>query len=232
MQLLSFLVKIMLSPFKSYFKSIIIQFNLKRKHPTLILGISTNLSETQLGVYNYFSSFTQIIKCTIGDYTYIGEHTEIKNTIVGKFTCIGPNVKIGLGMHPSNTFVSVHPIFYSLAAQVGKTFADQQYFTEYDNVQIGNDVWIGANVTIPGGVIVGDGSIIASGAVVTKNVAPYAIVGGVPAKVIKYRFNEQQINELLDLKWWDKHESILKKNFKSMHNINNLYVLKSSLNKL
>lgn len=231
MNLIKFLLGLIFYPIATHIKNIILQVTLKYKHPTLILGKYAKMSDTKIGVHNYFSFATKVIKCIIGDYSYIGESSEIKSTTIGKFTCIGPNVKIGLGMHPSDTFVSVHPIFYSLAAQVGKTFADQQYFTEYDNVQIGNDVWIGANVIIPGGVIVGDGSIIASGAVVTKNVPPYAIVGGVPAKVIKYRFNEQQINELLDLKWWDKDESILKKNFKSMHNINNLYLLKKSLNK-
>ena len=75
---------------------------------------------------------------------------------------------------------------------------------------IGNDVWIGSNVTILGGITIGHGAIVATGAVVTKDVPPYSVVGGVPAKVIRYRFSEEKIQELLDEKWWEWNDEKIK----------------------
>ena len=103
---------------------------------------------------------------------------------------------------------------------VGTTFVDQKYFEEEEKtVHIGNDVWIGSNVIVVDGVTIGDGAIIAAGAVVTKDVPPYAIFGGIPAKLIRYRFDEQKIDFMLKFKWWDKEEKWLRKNVKDFHNI-------------
>ncbi len=95
-------------------------------------------------------------------------------------------------------------------------------------LKIGNDVWIGANVLILDGVTIGNGAIIAAGAVVTKDVPPYAVVGGVPAKIIKYRFNKEEIDFLEQLKWWEKDEKWLTEYGKYF---NNVELLKNILNK-
>ena len=151
------------------------------------------------------------MSCSIGKYTYCDKSCYVGNnkTTIGKYCSIGRNVSISPGNHPLN-FLSTSPYFY-------RGFLDwnESKLDEYENMStpcsIGNDVWIGQNAFIKDGVIVGDGAVIAAGAVVVKDVPPYAIVGGVPAKVIKYRFNEDTIKKLLELKWWDIDVNILKK---------------------
>jgi len=124
------------------------------------------------------------------------------------------------GTHPLHNFISTHPAFYSLARQNGMTYAKKQLFDEFiyadkENkypVVIGNDVWIGQGATLIGGVTIGDGSIILSNATVTKDVAPFTIVGGLPARSIGKRFDENTIDFLLDFQWWDKSTKWLKDN--------------------
>ncbi|MBD2101744.1 CatB-related O-acetyltransferase [Leptolyngbya sp. FACHB-261] len=161
----------------------------------------------------------KLFRCEIGTFTYIGNNTHMYETTIGKFCSIGPNCQFGLGMHPSREFVSSHPIFFSTGKQVGITFADRNYFEEKKPIEVGNDVWIGANVTVLDGVTIADGAIIAAGAVVTKDVPPYAIYGGIPAKLIRHKFEQEQIEFLLNFKWWNQDEKWLKDRFKDFHNI-------------
>lgn len=156
----------------------------------------------------------------LGSYSYIGARCRANFTTIGKFCSVGQEVKMCLGLHPSDTYVSSHPSFYSTKNQVPDTFADKDYFEEFSELSIGNDVWIGISAIIMGGITIGDGAIIAAGSVVTKDVPPYAIVGGIPAKVIKYRFSEDQINHLLEIKWWNRDYSWIRENFRKFHNIN------------
>jgi acetyltransferase-like isoleucine patch superfamily enzyme len=139
----------------------------------------------------------------ISSYTYVGKNCLIQNTRIGKFCSIANDVLIGLGNHPLD-FFSTSPLFY----RKENTFKIQIIhndleFEEYQTVTIGNDVWIGSRAIILDGVCIGDGSIIAANTVVTKNVEPYSIVGGVPAKMIRYRFSDEKISELKTLKWWE-----------------------------
>ncbi|MBD1393316.1 CatB-related O-acetyltransferase [Mucilaginibacter sp. ZB1P21] len=160
--------------------------------------------------HNTIGSHTEIASSDIGLGTYVADGSVIRKAKIGRFCSIGSGVQTGLGVHPSSGFVSTHPAFYSIEKQAGFTFTAQNLFNDHvfvDDqkkhvVQIGNDVWIGNNVMIMDGVTIGDGSIIASGAIVNKDVAPFTIVGGVPAKFIKLRFSEQQIKQLLHIKWW------------------------------
>lgn len=196
---------------------------LKSKNKSLRLNYNANISSTIFGYSNIVFRYANLHNVVLGDYSYIGEKSIFLNTVIGKYCSIAGNVKCGLGNHPSKNFVSSHPVFYSLNPILdGITFADKQYFEEYSNTIIGNDVWIGENATIIAGVVIGDGAIIASGALVTKDVPAYAIVGGVPAKKIKYRFEEEEIAFLLKLKWWDLDKAIIKKNFLLFHDIKKL----------
>lgn len=138
----------------------------------------------------------------VGAYTYININSSINLAKIGKFCSIGPNFLCGYGKHPING-VSTSPMFYSTSNSNGLTLTSFDKFIEREKIIIGNDVWIGMNVTVLDGVIIGNGAVIAAGAVVTKNVPDYAIYGGVPAKLIKYRFEKDQIDELKRIKWWD-----------------------------
>ena len=138
----------------------------------------------------------------IGDYSYIGPNCSVKNTSIGRYCSIGENFISGLGIHPVDG-LSTSPLFYSTRRQLGTRLVNQNKIEEYKPVSIGNDVFIGANVMILSGVNIGDGAIIAAGAVVTKDVPAYAVTGGVPSRVIKYRFTEEQIAQLLKIQWWN-----------------------------
>jgi acetyltransferase-like isoleucine patch superfamily enzyme len=166
-------------------------------------------------------------KCTlsntkIGSYSYLGTNCKIHYTTIGKFCSIGSDVKIGLSNHPTETFVSTSPYFYLPDFNGNKSFVKKQYFDPIKPIDIGNDVWIGANVLINDGVNIGDGAIIAAGAVVTKDVKPYAIVGGVPAKEIKLRFTQEQREKLIALKWWDKELDWIVSNLEEFRDIESL----------
>jgi acetyltransferase-like isoleucine patch superfamily enzyme len=141
-----------------------------------------------------------LVNTKIGDYSYIGKHSIVHNTTIGKFCSIGPNVVIGYGEHPIN-FVSTSPVFYQSTTSFDIKPSKDLYFGHSD-IDIGSDVWIGANCVLKNGISIGHGAIIGAGAVVTKSVPPYAVVVGVPGKVIKYRFDDATIKDLLVVEWW------------------------------
>lgn len=139
----------------------------------------------------------------IASYSYIGKNCLVQNTNIGKFCSIANDVFIGLGKHPTD-LTSTSTLFYrknnTLRLQLVEEDND---FKEYARISIGHDVWIGARAIILDGITVGNGAIIAANSVVTKDVPPYSIVGGIPAKIIKYRFHEAKIEKLQQLEWWD-----------------------------
>ncbi|MCF7804203.1 MAG: CatB-related O-acetyltransferase [Candidatus Marinimicrobia bacterium] len=163
----------------------------------------------------------------LGLGSYIANNSIIKKTKIGRFCSIGGNVRTGLGIHPTKKFVSTHPAFYSLKKQAGFTFVKKQLFEEHRYVdeekkyyvEIGNDVWIGNNVLILDGVKIGNGAVIAAGSIVNKNVDDYAIVGGIPSEIIKYRYGENIRDILLKIKWWKWNVEEFKKKSDKFKNI-------------
>ncbi|MEH6387213.1 MULTISPECIES: CatB-related O-acetyltransferase [Pseudomonas] len=152
---------------------------------------------------------TSVSNARIGRFTYLAG-TKTANITIGSFCSIGPGTRLGgMGDHPTY-MISTHPVFYSTLKQSGTTFTDVDYFDELKQTHIGHDVWVGANAVVLDGVRVGNGAIIAAGAVVTSDVPAYAIVGGTPAKVIKFRFTDTEIARLEYLKWWNFPTDLLR----------------------
>ena len=147
----------------------------------------------------------------VGDYSYIGPNTRLIHTHVGKYCSIAGDCAIGMGTH-SLEFISTSSLFTVKKNGTGIRWTNSKSFEEFKEIEIGNDVWIGQRAMIMGGVKIGNGAVIGAGALVTKDVPPYAIVVGVPAKLIRFRFPEDVIKKLETTKWWLLEDCVLKEN--------------------
>ncbi len=161
---------------------------------------------------NKVYKFARLRDVRLGFFSYVSRGTQVYNAEVGKFTCIGPETIIGPGEHPVRGYISSHPAFYSTMAQAGTTFSDQDYVVEIPKTVIGHNVWIGARAIIRAGVTIGDGGVIAAGSVVVKDVAPYTVVGGVPAILIRERFDDDVKKLVQRSEWWNWPTDKLSKN--------------------
>ena len=176
-------------------------------------------------IKNYSSGLVKLDNCVqlqypafvrpgtvIGRYSYIREGAGIfPRVTIGRYCSIATHAIVGATAHPTN-WLSTSSFQYTKAFD--PECAKKWHFTDNLPTVIGNDVWIGANAVILTGVTVGDGAIIGAGAIVTKDVPPYAIVTGIPAKIMRYRFTPDIISDLLELQWWNlPHEKIRELNF-------------------
>lgn len=156
------------------------------------------------------NSGSNIVNSNIGRYSYTCYDDEIVNCEIGQFCSISDEVMIGGAEHPME-WVSTSPVFQNVKHSGPKKKFAKFNYEGVKRTFIGNDVWIGKKVIIKAGVKIGDGAVIGAGSVVTKDVPPYAVVAGVPAKVIKYRFDENIISNLLQSRWWDLPDDQLQK---------------------
>lgn len=167
---------------------------------------NVGLTNSTLSAYVNVAHHAQISNSIINDRTSIGRYSKIQNAEIGKYCSVSWDVTIGATKHPIHT-ISTHAFPYR--KQFGLCGSDIKL--EHKKVIIENDVWIGCGAIIMPGVHISNGAIIGAGAVVTKDVAAYEIVAGVPAKNIGYRFNERIIDDLLEIRWWEMNEEVLKK---------------------
>lgn len=182
----------------------------------VIIGKGCSISQsTIIKPFSRVFNHTTINNSVIESYSYIGSYCFLENVSVGKFCSIAKHSLLGLGRHPIN-LISTSPLFYRKDNPLKIPLLDESYdFNERLPIVIKHDVWIGARSIILDGVVIGTGAIIAAGAVVTKDVPPYAIVGGVPAQIIKYRFDQMTIDKLLSSEWWEWDvEQIKEKSYK------------------
>lgn len=153
----------------------------------------------------------KVYHSSLGAYSYIGRGTQLIYASIGKFCSISGNVLIGMGHH-TLSYLSTSPIFTEKNNGIGHSWTDRESLLPYKPVTIGNDVWIGTRAMVLGGVTIGDGAVIGAGAIVTKDVPPFAIVAGVPARIVRYRFSEEIIARLEDMQWWNLSDEVLKSN--------------------
>lgn len=171
----------------------------------------TCILNSQIGEGARVGKACNVSNVSFGRYSYCGHDCQIVNTEIGSFCSISDHVFIGGAEHPIN-WASTSPVF-----QNTRHSGPKKRFAKFDlpkskRTVIGNDVWIGHGVTIKQGVTLGNGAVVGSNALVTKDVPPYAVVGGVPAKVIKYRFLPPIIKRFEEIQWWNlPNEEITKR---------------------
>lgn len=204
-------IKIIIKRNLSLLHSVYKHLSLKNKNKTCKISIDSVLDNATLGKYVGIFGSPMIINSEIGDYSYIQTNSRIINCGIGKFCSIGANVTTAPGKHDLN-FISTSPCLLYNNTIVPKSFNIKDKYNYNQRVIIENDVWIGEGALILEGVTIKTGAIVGAHAVVTKDVEPYAIVGGVPAKLIRFRFPKEFIDKLLESKWWDHNEEWFIKN--------------------
>jgi phosphonate metabolism protein (transferase hexapeptide repeat family) len=189
-------------------------------HPT------SRIHESTLGAWTDIGPNCGISESSIGDYTYTAGDASIIYSTVGKFCSIASHVRLNPGNHPMHRVTQHHMTYRRRMFGFGDTDDDAFFdWRRAHHVTIGNDVWIGHGAIVMPGVSVGDGAVIGSGAVVTKDIAKYTIVGGVPAKVIRERFPREIAKRIAATRWWDWPRALLEERFDDLNDVERFLAL-------
>ena len=178
----------------------------------IVIGEDSFLKKCVLGDYVQINRRNILEDASLGEYTYTGANTILKHTNVGRYCSISWNVSATGNTHDYKR-ASAHP--FTHLSSFG--FLNQGGSLEYETITIGNDVWIGANTCILAGITIGNGAIIGAGGVVTKDIPPFAIAVGNPAKVIKYRFSDDIARMIIKAEWWNWPHSLIKEHIDLFH---------------
>lgn len=186
-----------------------------------LIAPSARIFKSQVGSWTDIGPNSLIVESIFDDYSYTAGDVDMIYTELGKFASIASHVRINPGNHPMERVTQHHMTYRRKQFGMGET--DDEAFFDWRRAHkcvIGHDTWIGHGVTIMPGVQIGTGAVVGSGAVVTKNVQPYEIVVGVPAKPIRMRFPEAVAERLLAIAWWDWDRAKLEAAFEDLNNVN------------
>jgi acetyltransferase-like isoleucine patch superfamily enzyme len=183
---------------------------------------------TELHGRNYIGRNTFLSEVDLGYGSYVADESYLFKTKIGKYCSIAPRVTTAIGHHPINECISTSPSFFSnspvngLCYHINSEYCEFRYRNKSQKfcIEIGNDVWIGAGVVLLEGIRIGDGAVIGAGSVVTKDIEPYGVYAGCPAKKIKSRFEKDEIEQLLHLQWWNKEEEWIKEHAAEFNYVN------------
>jgi hypothetical protein len=170
---------------------------------------TATISDTILGAWTAVGARTTIAESSLGDYSYVESDSSVIYSEIGKFCSIAAHSRLNPGNHPLERVAMHHFTYRSAAYEMGADDADFFAWRRAHRVVLGHDVWIGHGAVVLPGVTIGTGAVVGAGAVARREVPPFAIAVGVPARVLRYRFDEATIARLVGLAWWDwPHERL------------------------
>lgn len=186
----------------------------KRLSPQPTIHETAQVRRSSLGGWTDIGPHCSVSESTIGDYSYLASHVNMIWTDVGRFTSIAAQTRINPGNHPTWRVTQHHCTYRRKQYGFGET-EDVDFFgwRAAHRCSIGHDVWLGHGVVVIAGRNIGTGAVVGAGAVVTKDIPPYAIAVGVPARVVKYRFPPDVVDQLLALAWWEWDRATLEARF-------------------